>query len=125
MIQRLQTLYLFFVFIFSSGLLYSSAGENTITLFSSYYGFILSPIVTVITIVLFKKRPLQIFLCFVLLLLQAIQIGFYIKAFQPTAGFGWTEYVVIISLLNFILITLARRGIRNDENLVRSIDRIR
>ena len=125
MIQRLQTLYLFFVFIFSSGLLYSSAGENTITLFSSYYGFILSPIVTIITIVLFKKRPLQIFLCFVLLLLQAIQIGFYIKAFQPTAGFGWTEYVVIISLLNFILITLARRGIRNDENLVRSIDRIR
>ena len=125
MIQRLQTLYLFFVFIFSSGLLYSSAGENTITLFSSYYGFILSPIVTVITIVLFKKRPLQIFLCFVLLLLQAIQIGFYIKAFQPKAGFGWTEYVVIFSLLNFILIALARRGIRNDENLVRSIDRIR
>mgnify|MGYP002850288758 CR=1 FL=1 len=76
MIQRLQTLYLFFVFIFSSGLLYSSAGENTITLFSSYYGFILSPIVTVIAIVLFKKRPLQIFLCFVLLLLQAIQSGF-------------------------------------------------
>ena len=125
MIQRLQTLYLFFVFIFSSGLLYSSAGENTITLFSSYYGFILSPIVTIITIVLFKKRPLQIFLCFVLLLLQAIQIGFYIKAFQPKAGFGWTEYVVIFSLLNFILIALARRGIRNDENLVRSIDRIR
>ena len=125
MIQRLQTFYLFLVLLFSCGLFYYSTGENTTTLFSSYYGFILSPIVSIITIVLFKKRPLQIFLCFVLLLLQAIQIGFYIKAFQPTAGFGWTEYVVIISLLNFILITLARRGIRNDENLVRSIDRIR
>lgn len=125
MIQRLQTLYLFLVFLFSCGLFYYSTGENTTTLFSSYYGFIFSPIVSIIIIVLFKKRPSQIFLCFVLLLLQAIQIGFYIKAFQPTAGFGWTEYVVVFSLINFILITLARRGIRKDENLVRSIDRIR
>ena len=125
MIQRLQTIYLFFVLIFSCGLLYGSKDENPITLFSSYYGFILSPIISIIVIVLFKKRPLQIFLCFVLLLLQAIQIGFYVKAFQPTAGFGWTEYVLFFSLLNFILITLARRGIKNDENLVRSIDRIR
>tara|TARA_A100001011_G_scaffold66225_1_gene67226 strand:+ start:174 stop:551 length:378 start_codon:yes stop_codon:yes gene_type:complete len=125
MIQRLQTLYLFFVFLFSCGLFYSSTMENTTTIYSSYYGFILSPIISIITILLFKKRPLQIFLCFLLLLLQAIQIGFYVRAFQPPDGFGWTEYVVVFSLINFFLITLARRGIRKDQNLVRSIDRIR
>lgn len=125
MIQRLQTLYLFFVFLFSCGLFYNSTIENTTTLFSSYNGFILSPIISIITILLFKKRPLQIFLCFLLLLLQAVQIGFYVRAFKPSAGFGWTEYVVVFSLINFILITLARRAIRKDENLVRSIDRIR
>ena len=35
------------------------------------------------------------------------------------------QKMIVGTLINFILITLARRGIRKDENLVRSIDRIR
>lgn len=125
MIQRLQSIYLVFTLLFTSILFYGSTYALEGNFFLDYYGFVLPPVLTLVTLFLFKKRIIQAFLCIILILLQMIQIAIYFNQFDFNSRLGWTEGVLIFSLINIILIFLARRAILKDEALVRSIDRIR
>ncbi|MGB1020540.1 MAG: DUF4293 family protein [Flavobacteriaceae bacterium] len=125
MIQRLQSIYLLVLFLSSSYLLYESKSALAATFFSDNYGFALGPLFSFVTLLLFKKRTIQAFFCFVLIVIQVLQIGIYIQKVDFALSLGWTEGVIIFSLFNTILALLARRLILKDEALVRSIDRIR
>ena len=129
MIQRIQSLYLILVILLSSVMLYLSLvpsfGMELNSWFYAYYGFYSIPLLATICLFLYSKRKIQSILCFVLILFNLIVVQICgLKAFE-----GNTHTIVLLalvaSIVECILLFLARRAIDKDEKLVRSIDRIR
>ncbi|MFQ3341022.1 MAG: hypothetical protein ACI9TK_000677 [Flavobacteriaceae bacterium] len=129
MIQRIQSLYLLLVISLSSVMLYLSLDfsfeKEFNSWFEEYYGFYSIPLLGILSLFLYSRRKIQSMLCFVLILFNLIVIQLYgLKVFE-----GNTNTIVLVlvgsSVLNSILLFLARRAIDKDEKLVRSIDRIR
>ena len=129
MIQRIQSLYLLVVILLSSVMLYLSLvpsfGMELNSWFYAYYGFYSIPLLATICLFLYSKRKIQSILCFVLILFNLIVVQICgLKAFE-----GNTHTIILLalvaSIVECILLFLARRAIDKDEKLVRSIDRIR
>jgi glucan phosphoethanolaminetransferase (alkaline phosphatase superfamily) len=90
---------------------------------------VLIPVVSLITIFLYRNRKLQmkmtlLMLCLELLLVIAAVYYFLIMIKNP-GGNVIPGYRSIIPLITIILTALAYRGIRKDEDLVKSYDRLR
>lgn len=85
--------------------------------------------ISFITILLFKKRMIQIRLSFFNMVLQLGSVGmmyFFIYQANKVFGEGFSVNVlIIIPIVAMILTFLAIRNIGKDEALVRSINRIR
>jgi len=131
MIQRIQTVWLFLIFLLSGGLFFlldvksESAGgfpydwvwkgETALTFVLSFAA-----------IFLYKKRLLQIKLCTGIWVLQIL---FYITLFfavrSSLGGAVAWQIPLIFPLIILILDILALRAIKKDEKLVRSLDRLR
>jgi len=86
---------------------------------------ILAGVLALATIFLFKNRPLQLKLCYLgifltlaLLTLYGLEIG---NAFYNGTIALWSIFYIAV-LIFFIL---AVRGIRKDQKLIRSLDRLR
>ena len=129
MIQRIQSLYLILVILLSSVMLYLSLvpsfGMELNSWFYAYYGFYSIPLLATICLFLYSKRKIQSILCFVLILFNLVVVQICgLKAFE-----GNTHTIILLalvaSIVECILLFLARRAIDKDEKLVRSIDRIR
>ena len=129
MIQRIQSLYLLVVILLSSLMLYLSLvpsfGMELNSWFYAYYGFYSIPLLATICLFLYSKRKIQSILCFVLILFNLVVVQICgLKAFE-----GNTQTIILLalvaSIVECILLFLARRAIDKDEKLVRSIDRIR
>ena len=129
MIQRIQSLYLLLVILLSSVMLYLSIvpsfGMELNSWFYAYYGFYSIPLLATICLFLYSKRKIQSILCFVLILFNLVVVQICgLKAFE-----GNTHTIILLvlvaSIVECILLFLARRAIDKDEKLVRSIDRIR
>ena len=129
MIQRIQSLYLLVVILLSSLMLYLSLvpsfGMELNSWFYAYYGFYSIPLLATICLFLYSKRKIQSILCFVLILFNLVVVQICgLKAFE-----GNTHIIILLvpvaSIVECILLFLARRAIDKDEKLVRSIDRIR
>ena len=129
MIQRIQSLYLLVVILLSSVILYLSLvpsfGMELNSWFYAYFGFYSIPLLATICLFLYSKRKIQSILCFVLILFNLIVVQICgLKAFE-----GNTHTIILLalvaSIVECILLFLARRAIDKDEKLVRSIDRIR
>jgi hypothetical protein len=95
-----------------------------------YLAVILLVIVSFATIALFKNRPLQSRLC---LLGIVVSIGLLIMEVRETADEkvsplyteGSWQIGIILPLLIIVALILAMRGIRRDQKLVKSLDRLR
>jgi hypothetical protein len=92
--------------------------------------FLLSGVITFATIFLFKNRKLQFVLNRVSILINLILLGLFI--YQSTKLPGATqeamkgiEMGVFLPIISVILLVLANKAIQKDENLVKSVDRIR
>ena len=129
MIQRIQSLYLLLVILLSSVMLYLSLvpsfGMELNSWFYAYFGFYSIPLLATICLFLYSKRKIQSILCFVLILFNLVVVQICgLKAFE-----GNTHTIILLalvaSIVECILLFLARRAIDKDEKLVRSIDRIR
>ena len=129
MIQRIQSLYLLVVILLSSVMLYLSLvpsfGMELNSWFYAYFGFYSIPLLATICLFLYSKRKIQSILCFVLILFNLVVVQICgLKAFE-----GNTHTIILLalvaSMVECILLFLARRAIDKDEKLVRSIDRIR
>ena len=129
MIQRIQSLYLLVVILLSSLMLYLSLvpsfGMELNSWFYAYFGFYSIPLLATICLFLYSKRKIQSILCFVLILFNLVVVQICgLKAFE-----GNTHTIILLafvaSIVECILLFLARRAIDKDEKLVRSIDRIR
>ena len=155
MLQRIQTLYLLIIVILSGITLFSPfAGlynkvdvldyminfkgiflvQQTGNLFqSSVWGLTaisaLVPIISLITLFLFKKRIIQIRLSVINMVLMA---GFYVLlliyiwfANQNLHTDWYLKVTTAFPLINIVLNILALRAIGKDEALVRSVNRLR
>jgi len=130
MIQRIQTVYLLFVFCLMAMLVFipfSSLNSFADGFFIGYTA--VTAIIAVVTIFLYKNRSMQIKLCYgMLALLVLIYIFYFIfnrQNFSFTELFGHVRYTFVFPFISIIFVYLAIRGIRKDEKLVRSLDRLR
>jgi len=121
MIQRIQTVYLFFVFCLMAALVLIPFSPSWMISLDAGIVAVLS----IITIFLYKKRSLQIKISYIMLLLLVLAyILHFIENHQPLV-FSKIGYTFIFPFIAFIFIYLAIRGIKKDEKLVRSLDRLR
>ena len=121
MIQRIQTVYLFFVFCLMAALVFIPFSPSwTISLDAGIVA-----VLSIITIFLYKKRSLQIISSYIMLLLLALAYILHFIDNQQPFVFSETGYTFIFPFIAAIFIYLAMRGIRNDDKLVRSLDRLR
>lgn len=126
MIQRIQTIFLFL----AAGALNSFSFLEPSTLFFEVFNegvsailAILAGLVALISIFLFKNRKLQLNLVRFATLssLGAIASLFLIQPWEHIVKL-WPFYLLPVGL---VLLILAIRGIKSDEKLVKSLDRLR
>lgn len=144
MIQRIQTLFLLAAAAVSGGLstilvmwkatydaefyAYESITNNTMTLKPIGIIFILSAILSFITIFLFKNRQLQFVMNRVNILINFLLLGFIVYNVLNLSGEtlvsekGIGTFLPIISVF---LLVFSNKYIKKDEALVKSADRLR
>jgi hypothetical protein len=130
MIQRIQTVWLLLAALLSAGVLLlpiTRAGAGNPPVLDAEAG--LTVLLAVAAIFLYKRRPLQVWCCRGLLLLQAIWYASLFLLIPGAAGgailsTAW-NFSILFPLISLVLSGLAIRAIQKDEKLVRSLDRIR
>ncbi len=155
MIQRMQSIYLFlvvllmfFILIFPIAVLiiqdetvirffsYSVkriVNEESIKVFSTFPIFILALTIGIINfynIFLFKKRIKQMRICVYNMLLMVgmiVLILYYFNVIRNTFEITYYSFkiIMVLPIITIILNILAYRGIRRDELLVKSYERLR
>lgn len=136
MIQRIQTIYLLISFIVSAVLPFFFPiwilDENTSLYFTDstfsmvFFGCI--SLLSLISIFSFKKRQNQFVLNRLNIILNFILLGFFV---YRTLNFpGETEVSengigIILPAISIVALVLANKAIKKDEDLVKSVDRLR
>jgi len=144
MIQRIQTLYLLVAAIFSGGLIFvfnlwteksgkvlsvpNLINESSTLLKTILFAYILSSLLSVITVFLFKKRQLQFVLGRVNMLINFYLLGILIYVSLTVSGEALVSEKGIgmfIPIIVIVMLALADKAIKKDEDLVKSADRLR
>ena len=149
MIQRIQSVYLLLITLFCAlcffipmgnyddNLVYTVIGIRNAAGDYLYYSlpnaFIagLSGLLSLITVFMFRNRMRQLTLCKVLFVLLFLQIVLLIFVYpdlifnQHMGSNPMYTFGIIFPALAFLLVFLASRAIRKDEDKVRAVDRIR
>ena len=147
MIQRIQSVWLLVATILSAGLFmfgmmnvtYIQNGEEISKTYKLLeYSYLLAVVaialvaLPLIAIFMFKNRKMQVNLALLALVLNIGFVAFYLMGtdsfvsklkVQPTGtSFGVASFIPLVSV---IFLFMAIRGIRKDEKLVKSLDRLR
>lgn len=77
-----------------------------------------------ITIFLYKKRKVQMALCAVDIIIGLVWYVWYVAIAVTVDGFK-PSFAACLPLIAIIFLFLARKGVKADENLIKSMDRIR
>ncbi len=136
MIQRIQTIYLLLAAIISAGLIFVfhlwTTKEN-IKLFAQdvliYFGMFLgSGFLSLISIFMYKNRKSQFVLGRLNIILNFILLGFFV--YQSLNLSGETNISekgigMLLPIFSIVFLALANKAIKKDEDLVKSVDRLR
>lgn len=143
MIQRIQTLYLILASILAGGLIFAFSlwkendtviyaldliTSNSMLLKVVPFSFLGSALFSLITIFLFKKRQLQFVLNRLNILINLILLGvliYYLLMLPGETTVSEKGIGVFIPFVVVLLLVLANKAIHKDENLVKSVDRLR
>ena len=144
MIQRIQSVYLLIATLLSGGLIFilnlwvneqgieffvmDSFNSGNILLKVMAVLFFVSSVLTLIAIFQFKKRQLQFVLCRLSILTNFIILGIVIYFSQNLSGeINVSEKGIglLIPILTVVFVVIANRAIKKDEELVKSVDRLR
>lgn len=136
MLQRIQTVYLVVV-ILIMGILYmffpvinDPAGiaiieRNEPLTFGLIFGVIA---LTIISILSFKKRKLQFVLNRLSIILNFVLLGVFVYRTLTLSGenlFSEKGIGVLLPIISIVFLVLANKAIKRDEDLVKSVDRLR
>ncbi len=132
MLQRIQSIYLTLAGVGAllSAFLFPMWTSQDFDYFASADLVLFSLILAVaavsfVAILLFKNRTLQMKMCSLILGLTVISgayIGYQYFNYEPGSTIGVAPFFLI---LPFICSILAKKGIKKDDDLIRSVDRIR
>jgi membrane-anchored protein YejM (alkaline phosphatase superfamily) len=136
MIQRIQTIYLLLSAAVSAGLIFVVhlwTNSLDIPVFAKdeylYLGLFLgSALLSLIAIFTFKNRKFQFVLGRLNIILNFILLGFFVyQLLMPPGESNISEKGVgiFIPILSIVLLVLANKAIKKDEELVKSVDRLR
>lgn len=147
MIQRIQSVYLFGVAVLSIVMFmvpFGMVGDYTLTAISLANGdevlketYPLAGlvgaglIVSIVSIFLFKKRKLQIKVCTLSMIVQAailaVAMFLYLDSTASELGIEKPTYAIgtFLPAIGMVLSFLASKAIKKDDDLVRSVDRLR
>ncbi len=144
MIQRIQTLYLFIGAVISLGLTFVFSLWSTINKIEYYVMnllaeneiaikiipilFILSGLMCVVSIFLFKKRKDQFVINRLNILINLILLGVLIYHLLTLSGEAQVSEKGIglgLPIIVIVLLVMANKAIKKDEDLVKSVDRLR
>ena len=136
MLQRIQTIYLLIAFIISGGLVFifpiwklndgvEVYATSYILVSSLFFG---SAILSLIAIFMFKNRKLQFVLGRLAIILNFILLGFFV--YQSLTVSGEVEASekgigMFLPIVSIVFLALANKAIKKDEDLVKSVDRLR
>jgi len=144
MIQRIQSIYLLIATLLSGGLIFllklwvneqgtyffviDSFSSDSLLLKVMAMLFFVSAVLTFIAIFQFKKRQLQFVLGRLSILINFIILGIVVYFSQNLSG----EIIVsekgiglLIPILTILFVVIANKAIKKDEELVKSVDRLR
>ena len=137
MIQRIQTIYLAIAFIITGVLLFFiplwtlNDGKPYFFMQNQAYTMILglSTMLTMVSIISFKKRQNQFVMGRLNIILNMILLGLFVYRSLNISG----ETVLVsekgigmfLPILVIVLLVLANKAIKKDEDLVKSVDRLR
>ena len=134
MIQRIQSIYLLLLAIFSFAVLWMPFQVNRDGQVQSLIDFPLISIFSIliggfslITILLFFKRPIQIKLIWAMLALCFLEGYMLFNNYLIAQNYktGFFRYIFIVPILQVILLILSLWKIYQDERLVKDSDRLR
>ncbi|GAB2780840.1 DUF4293 domain-containing protein [Salinimicrobium soli] len=136
MLQRIQTIYLLLAALTSAGLIFvfslwtGEAGEVVYAedILLVFGLFLLSAAISLITIFLFKNRKLQFVLGRLNILLNLILLGLFVYWSLNISGesnISEKGIGMLIPVLSIVFLVLANKAIKKDEDLVKSVDRLR
>lgn len=144
MIQRIQSIYLLIATLLSGGLIFllnlwvteqgikffalDSLSSDNLVLASVFVLFITSAVLTLITIFQFKKRQLQFVLGRLTILINFILVGILVYFAQNLSGeikISEKGIGLLIPIFTIVFVVLANKAIKKDEELVKSVDRLR
>ncbi|CAH0335344.1 hypothetical protein FVB9288_00981 [Flavobacterium sp. CECT 9288] len=137
MIQRIQTVYLALVFIMTGILLFFlplwtlNDGKAYYFMQNQIYTIILglSTMLTLVSIISFKKRQNQFVMGRLNIILNMILLGLFV--YRSLNLSGETPAVsekgigMFLPVLAIVFLVLANKAIKRDEDLVKSVDRLR
>jgi len=136
MIQRIQTVYLTMVALLGAVLpfwlsLWSDAEGTEIFAQNELYiaiAFYTSAVLAIIAILLFKNRKNQFVLNRLNMILNLFLLGFFVYRSLNLSGesnISEKGIGMLIPIISIVFLVLANRAIKKDEDLVKSVDRLR
>ena len=136
MIQRIQTVYLILTFIITGVLLFFislwtlNTGKAFYFMQDQFYTILLglSTMLTIVSIISYKKRQNQFVMNRLNIILNLILLGLFVyrslnlsgEAIVSEKGIG-----MFLPIVAIVLLVLANKAIKKDEDLVKSVDRLR
>lgn len=135
MIQRPQTVYLLLATLLNVAVFFNSIYSKAMADPAEWIGYGLAISLTLALIIslgavfLYNNRPSQLKVVKAGTYIQIVALGFGAGVLFSLGGFGiflWQETIgVALIILALVMYWLAGRGIKKDEELVKSMDRIR
>lgn len=136
MIQRIQSVYMLLVAAISGGLtfvfdVYTLANKTIVFAKDDLLLlglFMASAVLALITIFLFKNRKLQFVLNRFNNIFNLILLGVFVYRILNLSGemeISEKGIGIVLPIISIVLLVLANRAIKKDEDLVKSVDRLR
>jgi hypothetical protein len=143
MLQRIQSVFLFFAALACFGLFGADAADTEKVMADSPLfadgsfkifddpllmgAFSLAGVLLLVVVFLYKNRPLQMKLSLVAVVVVLIGLGYgvFLWLNDLAAKVATPDFGVVLPVLAIILALLGRRYVQKDEKLVRSADRLR
>ena len=136
MIQRIQTLYLLVVMLVAGGLpfvlnLWSDTEGNVIFAHNEMpiaIAFYVSAALALVAVALFKNRKNQFVVNRLNMILHLFLLGFFVyRSLNLSGESNLSEKGIgmLIPVFSIVFLVLANRAIKKDEDLVKSVDRLR
>ena len=136
MLQRIQTIYLLIAVIASGGVVFAfSLWENAegVAMYAQDYlmvfiAFLASALLSLVSIFMFKNRKLQFVLGRLNILLNFFLLGVFVYWSLSLPGemnISEKGIGMFLPIISIVFLVLANKAIKKDEDLVKSVDRLR